>query len=346
MRLLICYLIFFSSCHCQSQTQPRLIANKGGDLSANGSHNVHCGMMDKRGNLWFGTTGDGLYRYDGTSFTHYATAQGLSDHCVWSVLEDTSGAIWLGTNTGACRYDGTTFTIIPVMSPSNSVYSILQDRNGLLWFGTAEGVYCYDGRSMWPFLATGKVINKQGLHLKSVGCMLEDQSGTIWFGSGMGGREAVCRYDGTSLVSYQPTADVWIPFVSEDKAGSIWFSGRSHGNFRYDGTSFTDFTEQPGFSLSLQDNARDCFMTNAGVGPVYEERSGAIWYGGANRGSGGDAGIWRYDGITCTNFASKDGLGNSNIWCVVEDSAGNIWVGTGNTGLYRFDGKVFTCFSE
>jgi hypothetical protein len=32
--------------------------NKQGD-------NVHCSLLDKAGHLWFGTTGDGVYKYDG-----------------------------------------------------------------------------------------------------------------------------------------------------------------------------------------------------------------------------------------------------------------------------------------
>jgi len=31
---------------------------------------------------------------------------------------------------------------------------------------------------------------------------------------------------------------------------------------------------------------------------------------------------------------------------MLEDKKGNIWFGTRNTGLYRFDGSVFTSFSE
>jgi hypothetical protein len=39
-------------------------------------------------------------------------------------------------------------------------------------------------------------------------------------------------------------------------------------------------------------------------------------------------------------------MGNFGVWCMVEDRDGNIWVGTRNTGLYRYDGRTFTCFSE
>jgi hypothetical protein len=33
--------------------------------------NVHCSLQDKDGNIWFGTTGEGVYRYDGKEFNQF-----------------------------------------------------------------------------------------------------------------------------------------------------------------------------------------------------------------------------------------------------------------------------------
>ena len=37
---------------------------------------------------------------------------------------------------------------------------------------------------------------------------------------------------------------------------------------------------------------------------------------------------------------------SDNVWCSLQDKKGNLWFGTRNTGLYKFDGKNFTNFSE
>jgi ligand-binding sensor domain-containing protein len=67
-------------------------------------------IEDKKGNLWFGGR-DGIWRYDGKSYTHFTTKDGLINNDVWSILEDTAGNIWIGDrNKGLCRYNGTTFT--------------------------------------------------------------------------------------------------------------------------------------------------------------------------------------------------------------------------------------------
>ena len=73
--------------------------------------NVHCSLQDKDGNLWFGTTGEGVYRYDGKEFIQFTVQDGLSNNKIWSILEDKSGNLWIGTReTSLFLYDGKTFS--------------------------------------------------------------------------------------------------------------------------------------------------------------------------------------------------------------------------------------------
>ena len=61
-----------------STAQPKLITTQG----AGPANNVACSMQDKKGNLWFGTTGEGVYQYDGKSFTNFTTKDGLNSNMV------------------------------------------------------------------------------------------------------------------------------------------------------------------------------------------------------------------------------------------------------------------------
>jgi len=80
-------------------------------------------LQDKDGNLWFGTDGDGAYKFDGKSFTHYTTKDGLCSNNVTSIKEDQQGRIWFACmqsyqpimtgDGGVCRYDGKSFTRFP-----------------------------------------------------------------------------------------------------------------------------------------------------------------------------------------------------------------------------------------
>jgi hypothetical protein len=127
-------------------------------------NNVHCGLQDRAGNLWFGTTGDGVYRYDGKSFTNFTKNDGLSNNSVWCVYEDKYNKLWFGTDDGVCIYDSVAsqisgskiFSTLRITdndpSAKNAVWSILQDKTGKFWFGTSNGVYLYDGKSFTNLL--------------------------------------------------------------------------------------------------------------------------------------------------------------------------------------------------
>ena len=67
-------------------------------------------LVDRAGMLWVGMVGDGLYRYDGRSFTHYSNGDLLGSAHVQSILEDQNGTLWVGTSGGVYRYNGKTFS--------------------------------------------------------------------------------------------------------------------------------------------------------------------------------------------------------------------------------------------
>jgi ligand-binding sensor domain-containing protein len=310
---------------------------------------TRCGLLDKAGNLWFGTTAEGVYRYDGRGFTQYTVQDGLNSNTVWSILEDKKGIIWFGTDSGLSRWDGKSIRRVPfsstlglsipsLPSPNQTlpeqaaVWSMLEDKRGTIWFGTSEGVWCDKDGILSPFLEKDKVQNTSGLKLKMVDDILEDRQGNIWLASGMPpGMEGLCRFDGTSITPFKPGGEKWIRTLVEDPKGILWLGTRNQGVWRYDGKAFSRFSEQPGLGM-----------------PLLVDRLGAVWFSGEPHENGLEnrTGIWRYDGKTFRNFFTKEGMGKFEVWCMVEDRDGNIWVGTRNTGLYRYNGRSFTCFSE
>jgi ligand-binding sensor domain-containing protein len=361
--VLLFLLVFFTSCNGQVKTdvpknnaiernataigQQKMMKNHFTNPNQAAADNVHCGLQDKAGNLWFGTTGDGVYRYDGTLFTNFTMKDGLNSNTVWSILEDKTGHIWIGTDAGVCRFDGKTITKIPIslanentgyanFSPNNpaaknDVWSMLQDKNGIIWFGTTEGVYCYDGKSFTRFLDDNRIENKKKLTLKSVQCMLQDKNGNLWFGSGPMAFEGICLYDGKSITNFKPKNEGWIRNLLEDKNGKIWTANRHNGLCVYDGKSFNHFAEKEVFN-------------ETGTGAIVEDKDGNIWF--SSLGKEEDGGIWRFDGKTFKNWTVKDGLTNPSVFFMMTDKADNLWIGTRNTGLYRYDGKTFTAFSD
>jgi ligand-binding sensor domain-containing protein len=311
------------------------------------SDNIFCMLEDKSGNIWFGTTGEGVYKYDGNAFTQITKLDGLQSNCVYSLLEDNKGVIWIGTSEGLCKFVNGKLENVSVarstfslntnnsyytnQSTKNSVWSLLQDKSGKIWVGTGDGVYSYDGKTFTRFLQNDGVINKENLKLTLIDNMLQDKAGNIWFASGVPpGEEGICVYDGKSIKSFKPNGDSWIRYIREDKKGILWFGGRSHGNFIYDGNAFKTFTEK-----------------NRIGNPVMVDKSGNIWFNGEEKQYTTESieGIWRYDGKTFKNYNDKDGMGKYFVWSMLEDKKGNIWIGSRNTELYKYDGKSFIKFS-
>ena len=52
-----------------------------------------------------------------------------------------------------------------------------------------------------------------------------------------------------------------------------------------------------------------------------------------------------YDGKTFTVLKNKDGKAFKNVWSIIEDKKGNIWLGAVN-GCWRYDGSTFTKVSQ
>jgi ligand-binding sensor domain-containing protein len=303
---------------------------------------VRCGLEDKAGNLWFGTTENGLYKYDGKSFRQFLVADGLISNSINDILEDKDGKIWIGTEVGVCLYDGKTFANIQIPLPKNlppnknnfyqkqMVYDIMQDKVGKLWFATIDGVYFYDGKSFTPFIineATNGFLTTND----KVERILEDKAGNIWFGGRT--NEGVYRYDGKSVTNLKlnelfqngpkPKPHNWAWPQLQDKNGNLWFSNWG-GAYRYDGKSFTSFTKKDGLPGM--------------VTRIIEDKKGNLWFGGD--------GICRYNGKSFTCFTTKDGLAHPGVWSVLEDKNGNLWVGTWETSLYLYDGRIFIPYSE
>jgi ligand-binding sensor domain-containing protein len=351
--LLIAIWCCLASCGHAQNTAPesdaarqhtRLVKTQGSDKYAN----IHAIINDAKGNLWIATTGEGIYRYDGKYFTQFTTKEGLNSNTVYALAADKAGNVWIGTDNGLCRYDGKAISREPIITDrnpylagsitgnsvpgkKNEVWCILQDKTGLLWLGTREGLYCYDGKNFSRFLDRPGLVNKDSLQLTMVNCLLEDSSGTIWIGSGMPpGMEGLCRFDGKSITRFKPGGDGWIRYLAEDHAGNIWIGGRTKGIWRYDGKTYTRFTTGPEFGLA-----------------TLVDHSGNVWFSASEENDGYSAkgGLWRYNGAEILKLSDK-GPGNYAVWSMAQDSAGNIWLGTRNNELYRYDGHTFTKYSE
>lgn len=66
-------------------------------------------FQDSKGNLWFGTIGEGVVRYDIKTLTYFSNADGFNNNTVYAINEDKNGNLWFGTDRGVYKYDGKVF---------------------------------------------------------------------------------------------------------------------------------------------------------------------------------------------------------------------------------------------
>jgi ligand-binding sensor domain-containing protein len=311
----------------KKNSQPKLIFTNKDD-------NVHCSLQDKAGNIWYGTMRNGLYKYDGKSFSNYSTTNGLIDNTINHLMEAKDGKIWISTNSGATYYDGKLFKKLEIVLPNSEpskrkdVFSIMQDKAGKLWFATVNGVYIYDGKIFSYF----KVYENNTDCYFKIEYILEDKSGAYWFGTRC--NEGVFRFDGKTITHLKPYENDWAWPVLQDKKGNIWFSSWK-GVYQYDGQSFKKYTKNDGLSGDM-------------VARIMEDKKGNLWFGGD--------GLSKYDGKIFTNILNTDSVQsytldkneivtNKSVWSILEDKKGKIWIGTSGTGLYRYDGNKFENYS-
>ena len=329
--------------------------------------------MDHLGNLWFGTSGGGVSRFDGKSFVNFDATHGLANDGIYAVKEDSRGNMWFGTYAGGVTcFNGKSFVTYTTSDglANDIIWSIEEDRKGNLWFGTVGGGasrFEPDKRKFTNFST------KQGLPANEIWSIEEDHLGNIWMGSS----EGLSRFDPmtekfTHFTIANGLANNTVRAVIEDRSGHLWIGTEGGGVNRYnpDTGKFINYTMSDGLAdnrlwcitedsrgdiwmgtvdggVTRYESATDRFTTYSTahglvdnyVWSITEDKSGSLWFCTIV------GGVSRYDGQSFTSFTPAQGLTNYNVMSMMEDRSGQLWFGTYGGGLSRFEGSSFTNFT-
>lgn len=344
---LLCLLTIFSS--CKGQEKPHLtkdpITSKSGPAVVRNfeavaiapdfdttlvSQYIRCIFQDSKGNLWFGTLGEGVVRYDVKTLTYFSNPDGFINNTVYAINEDKDGNLWFGTDQGVYKYDGITFRNYNQKDGLNHLditrKGILVDKSGNIWVGTHGGVYRYE-----PIADRFSLF--QELPPINVAGIMEDRSGIIWIATSDKG---VFRYDPSTVLNSGGKAIINITEketlgenyaggIAEDKAGNIWFTMKT-GICKYDGKTLTEYTAKDG-------------LGGTEFWGIYIEESEIIWVTARGSTTRFDPSLLLPNPDAFKVFTPAEGL-NCCVQSMYQDQSGNMWWGTGQ-GLYRFDGSAF-----
>ncbi|GHU70319.1 hybrid sensor histidine kinase/response regulator [Bacteroidia bacterium] len=301
---------------------------------------VYSVLEDSKGRFWVGTIG-GLFRYDRETdlfcpFPIQDKQPIYLDRVTW-ILEDKKGNIWLSRfNNGIIRLDAE--TLHPTFyNRQNSdlkydhIDCVYEDNFGNLWLGMHEnGVYLFnpsDG-SVKHFQQNPKTPGS--LSDNRVFSICEDSFGRVLIGTLGGG---VNIYDRPSQ-----TFSVWKTGRSEtenqiftmilDRKGNLWMGTDGAGILRYDPS---------GKSLPFPDLSSDLYDSKKNkVHYLFEDKQGNIWADLYQKGIlfiPSAAGYFKNYGFN--PFDSQRSIGTQCVISVLEDSAGDVWIGTDGAGLYK-----------
>ncbi len=110
--------------------------------------------------------------------------------------------------------------------------------------------------------------------------------------------------------------------MHQDKYGFIWFC-TANGVSSYDGYTFKNYFRNPNDAHSFPSGIATCMA---------EDTQGELWFGSERRLSHYDRVLDRFDNIVLANTYL--------VTCILPLASGELWIGTNNMGLIRFDPKT------
>ena len=146
------------------------------------------------GDVWLGTRDAGLISLRGKELVHIV--QGLPDRKINSLLPGEQQEVWIGTDKGVVRWNGTEMTTagVPAALASVQALSMVRDRGSNIWVGTASGELL---RVNAAGVVAARCARRRG-RAAAVTALFEDRDGNLWVGSARG----IERVRNSAFVTY------------------------------------------------------------------------------------------------------------------------------------------------
>ncbi len=270
-------------------------------------------------------------------FRSLTDVDGLSQMSALAITQDRLGMLWIGTQIGLNRYDGSAievFTRRPGQANGEGlsdqyINQLAVDHDGLLWIGTLNGLDRFDPATEQFHSWRADAGRAHALPHPHINAILVDADGVVWIGSD-GGLSRYRRNDDGFDSWIEGLPDINVLALVEGDDGMLWV-GTAAGLVKFDRRSGT---LQP-----LPEALRS--DTRVAVQALARDTAGRLLVGTR------DQGLWRLETEgTLTRWRHRnedpDSLAHDRVYAIRSDRSGTVWLGTeaGADLVDEHDGRV------
>lgn len=314
----------------------RLYAQQANNPFALSHSNVRTLCEDKEGRLWVGTSG-GLHRFDqaGERFTRYGHSDGdsasLSMDDINYILEDADGRLWVITENGKLhRFDKNSGKVLRVY-PIRWYFQIVLDGSGRLLLKQANDVFRYDEKSD-AFIRLPIDLSPESYPFMNSG------SDTLWFGARIKNNYFLYAVNVRTGAIAGPlvTDTLGSRSVVSASPERIWIRGW-HNLYKFNLLTGRVQKCKPILIPAPLEAVRPI---SGGPGPIYEDRSGVLWFVSPQWGLVRYSPYKRRFKLYRHHPLDTNSLSGNYARGLLKDKDDNLWVGIQTGGLNKIDRKT------
>ncbi len=236
------------------------------------------------GAIWAAKPNDGLYRWDGKSFSRLSAA-GLSPHGsqITTMLVTRDGFCWVATTNSLLLYKdpiaaADEVKIIKLAQPE--IISLAEDRDGALWAGTRDG-------KIWQLRADKWIAQTNFPQTNAITAIVPDIDGSMWIGTEGSGLYRLINGSFEHIGKSEGLLSNLIRTLYLDDQGTLWIGMADQGLSRWRKGEIANFTTHEG----LPDN---------NISQILEDDQSRLWLGSSG-------------GIACVNKRRLEELATGKI---------------------------------
>jgi diguanylate cyclase (GGDEF)-like protein len=282
--------------------------------------------------------------YPPMRFDHVSLDEGLSQSNVFTILQDSQGLMWFGTENGLNSYNGYEFTHYrqergnPAALGSDFIYEIVEDADGNLWIATnGGGLARMDAKDRSIVSYRHQPGDKSTISSNVIRALLLNADGSLWLGTRGGGLDLLDP--ATGKVTHHAFAEAGDDSGSPNEIfelhagndGRLWI-GSNRGLARLDRQSGEVITYR-------HDASNPTSLSDDRVRAIFEDSAGRLWVGtyggGLNRLDPAKQSFVRYQ----HDAGNSRSIASNRVTSIFEDAANRLWVGTSG-GLNIVDYKT------